>query len=69
MLEKTYQIPAISCGHCIHTIKTELSEMDGIEEIEGDLEKKTIKVVFDLPASEEKIISLLTEINYPPKIS
>lgn len=69
MIEKTYHIPAISCGHCIHTIKTELSEMDGIQEIEGDLEKKTIKVVFDLPASEEKIVSLLAEINYPPKVS
>lgn len=65
MLEKTYHIPAISCGHCIHTIKSELSEMEGIQEVEGDLEKKTIKVVFDSPASEEKIITLLNEINYP----
>lgn len=65
MLEKTYHIPAISCGHCIHTIKSELSEMEGIQEVEGDLEKKTIKVVFDSPASEEKIMTLLNEINYP----
>lgn len=65
MLEKTYHIPAISCGHCIHTIKSELSEMEGIQKVEGDLEKKTVKVVFDSPASEEKIITLLNEINYP----
>lgn len=66
MLEKTYHIPAISCGHCIHTIKSELCEMEGIQEVEGDLEKKTIKVVFDSPATEEKITTLLKEINYPP---
>ena len=27
----TYHIPAISCGHCVHTIKMELGELPGIQ--------------------------------------
>jgi copper chaperone len=65
MTTVTYNVPAINCGHCVMTIKNELSELDGVESVEGDQTKKTVKVVFDAPATEESIKSLLKEINYP----
>jgi copper chaperone len=61
----TYNIPAINCGHCVHTIKTELSDLDGVKSVEGSPETKKITVEFDSPATEESIKSLLKEINYP----
>jgi copper chaperone CopZ len=61
----TYNIPAINCGHCVHTIKTELSDLDGVKRVEGSPETKKITVEFDNPATEESIKSLLKEINYP----
>jgi copper chaperone len=61
----TYKIPAISCGHCVHTIKTEVSELDGVERVDADQITKMATVVFDDPASEEQIKALLKEINYP----
>jgi copper chaperone len=60
-----YFIPAVNCGHCVHTIKMELSELEGVKSVEGDPTSKTIKVEFDAPATEEAIKSLLKEINYP----
>jgi copper chaperone CopZ len=65
MTTVTYHIPAISCQHCVHTIKTELGDLQGIASVEGDVESKQVKVTYDAPASEESIKKLLAEINYP----
>jgi copper chaperone len=61
----TYQIPAISCGHCVHTIKTEVTDLDGVERVDADQITKSATIVFDAPATEEQIKALLKEINYP----
>ena len=61
----TLNIPNISCGHCVHTIKSELSDLEGIKSVEANHETKTATVVFTNPATEESIKSLLAEINYP----
>lgn len=67
MTTVNYSIPAINCGHCVHTIKSELLELEGVQNVEGDVAAKTIRIEFDSPASEETIKSLLKEINYPVK--
>ncbi|RJP76491.1 MAG: copper chaperone [Desulfobacteraceae bacterium] len=67
MEKRTFSIPNITCGHCVLSIKNELSEMDGVRSVEGDPEKKEIRVQFEAPATLEKIKALLQEINYPAK--
>lgn len=63
----TYSIPNISCGHCVHTIKTEVSDMEGVKSVEANEQTKQVVVVFDAPATEDQIVKLLKEINYPPQ--
>ncbi|NMB59931.1 MAG: heavy-metal-associated domain-containing protein [Chloroflexi bacterium] len=65
MTTVTYSIPAINCGHCVHAIKMELSDLDGVKSVEGDPAAKTVTVEYDAPATDETIRSLLNEINYP----
>lgn len=65
MTTVTYSIPNISCGHCVHTIKSEVSELPGVKTVEADAASKRATITFEPPASEEKIKSLLAEINYP----
>lgn len=62
-----YEVPSIHCHHCVHTIKSELSEMKGITSVEGDPMNKEIVVQFETPATSEAIESLMAEINYPVK--
>jgi copper chaperone CopZ len=64
----TYTIPNISCGHCIHTIKTEVSELAGVKSVEGDQNTQKVTITFDNPASEIQIKELLKEIDYPPTV-
>jgi len=62
----TFLVPNISCNHCVHTIQSELTELNGVAKVEASADKKQVKVTFEPPATEEKIKALLTEINYPP---
>ena len=60
-----YIIPNISCHHCVHTIKNEVSELPGVKAVEADVATKIATITFETPASEEAIKSLLAELNYP----
>jgi copper chaperone len=68
MSNVTYEVPNISCGHCVHTIKTELGDLAGVMTVEASQDTRRVSVEYEDPADEEKIVALLTEINYPPKI-
>ena len=65
MTTVTYKVPAINCMHCVHTIQTEVAELAGIKSVKADAALKNVEIIFDSPASEEKIKALLAEINYP----
>lgn len=65
MTTVTYTIPAISCGHCVHTIQTEVAELAGVSSVVANEKSKKVEIVFDAPANERQIKALLAEINYP----
>ena len=65
MESKIFSIPNISCGHCVMSIKRELSEIEGVSKVEGDIDTKKITVEWDAPATLERLKSTLNEINYP----
>ena len=65
MQTKTLKVPNISCGHCVMTIKKELSEVDGVSKVEGDPGSKSITLEWNAPTTLERIKETLKEINYP----
>ena len=67
MKKKTYLIPSIHCQHCIHTISMELGEIEGVQKVVGNIDTKQVEVVFSEPATDQNIVAVLKEINYPPK--
>ena len=67
MTTVTYRIPNIMCEHCVHTISTEVGELEGVKTVRADQNTRMTTIVFDLPATEDKIIATLQEINYPPE--
>jgi copper chaperone len=40
----TYSVPAIHCAHCEMSIREEVSEVDGVEDVAVDLETKLVTV-------------------------
>ena len=65
MDKQTFHIPKISCGHCTRTIENELKELDGVQQVESDIESKTVTVQFQTPVTQDQILATLAEINYP----
>jgi copper chaperone CopZ len=67
MNTKTFVVPAISCDHCVHSIKTEVGEIAGVQSVQADAGTKVVTVNWGDPATWEKIKATLAEINYPPQ--
>lgn len=65
MEKQTLSIPNITCGHCVMSIKNELSELDGVTAADGNPEEKTVTVTWEPPATIEAIKNALKEMNYP----
>jgi len=67
MQKRTVTVPNISCGHCVHTIESELRELSGILLVKADQQTKAVEIEWDSRVSWEEIRDLLHEINYPPE--
>ena len=67
MSQVKYEIPNISCGHCVNSIQTEVSNLPGVSGVWADQETKSVEIEFEPPASEDSIQELLERINYPVK--
>ena len=65
MTTVTYSVPNISCGHCVHTIQSEISDLAGVISVTANQEKRTATITYEPPATEEQIQLLLAEIDYP----
>jgi copper chaperone CopZ len=49
----------------VHTIETELGELEGVLKVKADQISKMVEIDYQPPANEEAIVKLLAEINYP----
>ncbi len=67
MERRTVHIPAIGCEGCIRTIKLALSEIEGVREVQADVNTKNVTIVWDERTSWDAIHACLVEINYPPQ--
>jgi copper chaperone len=47
MATTTLKIKGMSCGHCVHTVKSALEAVDGVEEARVDLRGARAVVDFD----------------------
>ncbi len=42
---RTYDVPGISCGHCQAAIEEEVSDLDGVETVQVDVDARRVTVV------------------------
>lgn len=67
MEKKTFRVPNIGCDGCVRTIKNELSEIEGVQSVEGEVDSRMVTVAYDDPANWDAIVDKLVEIEYPPE--
>ena len=60
-----YNVPNISCGHCVATIQREVEEVAGVDSVSADVETKQVTVAYEDEAVPARVEELLKEIGYP----
>lgn len=58
-----FQVPAMSCGHCVKAITQTLAEFDPVAQVSIDLPSK--KVTVQTTQEREKVAAALAEAGYP----
>lgn len=66
MEKKTFQVPNIGCDGCVRTIKNEVSEINGVQTVDADVDTKIVTVEWNTPATWQQIADTLKEIDYAP---
>jgi len=65
MTTETLSVPDISCGHCKTSIEGAVSELDGVDKVEVDIEARTVDVAFDGgTVAREAIVGAIEEQGY-----
>lgn len=59
----TYTVPAIHCAHCGMSIREEVSEVEGVEAVDVDLEAKVVTIT-GRALSDEKLRAAIREAGY-----
>ncbi|HEU0247322.1 MAG TPA: heavy-metal-associated domain-containing protein [Gaiellaceae bacterium] len=59
----TYTVPAIHCAHCALAIREEVSEVDGVEDVDVDLETKVVTIV-GLELDDDALRAAIGEAGY-----
>jgi len=60
----TFDIPAISCGHCVRAVTEALHAVDPQAQVRVDLPTHQVKV--QTSATREALVARLVEAGYPP---
>jgi copper chaperone len=60
---RTYTVPAIHCEHCGMSIREEVSEVPGVEEVDVDLDAKLV-TIHGRELSDELLRAAIEEAGY-----
>lgn len=62
MTTRTYDVPAISCGHCKAAIEQEVGQLSDVTRVEVDVDARTVAV--DGTATDAVITAAIDEAGY-----
>jgi copper chaperone CopZ len=64
MVSATYQVTGMTCEHCVHAVTEELSNLEGVTDVNVDLVpsgKSAVTVTSEAPLPERAVATALDE--------
>ena len=58
----TYSVPGISCEHCKTSIEAEVGALDGVDDVEVDVEAQTVHVEGEV--ADDAVRAAIAEAGY-----
>jgi len=63
-MKQIIEIKGMSCAHCVMHVKEALMEIEGITEVEVDLEKNTATILSNEEIKKEIIVEAIENVGY-----
>ena len=63
-VQSTYTVVGMTCGHCVQSVTTELTGLDGVSAVEVDLASGRAQVTSDAPLSADAVAAAIEEAGY-----
>lgn len=65
IVRKQFNVPGMSCQHCVMAITNSLKQLKGVNDVTVDLDKKTVDVEYDEnTVTESAMINAIEEVGY-----
>lgn len=60
----TFQVQGMSCGHCVNSVQSEVSTIDGVTAVDVDLTTGQVTVTSDTPIDPNAVTAAVAEAGY-----
>ncbi len=60
----TYTVTGMTCQHCVASVTEEISEVEGVSDVQVDLASGQVTVTADAPVGQDKVRAAVEEAGY-----
>jgi copper chaperone len=64
MATERFQVPGVSCQHCVHAITEEVSTLPGVQRVQVALDSKIVTVEHTGQVGADAIVTAINEAGY-----
>ncbi len=64
MAEASYTVEGMTCGHCATSVREEVFELEGVRQVDVDVESGRVTVTSDTPLTPDAVAAAVTEAGY-----
>ncbi|GAB3169590.1 copper ion binding protein [Micromonospora palomenae] len=64
MVTTTYQVQGMTCGHCVNSVSTEVSAIQGVSDVQVDLASGRVTVTSESPLDTDAVRAAVDEAGY-----
>jgi copper chaperone len=64
MVSRIYTVPDVNCEHCVAAINKELGQIDGVKNVDVDLDTKKVTVESEATVPDERIRAGIDEAGF-----
>ena len=68
MATATYEVTGMTCEHCVNAVKGEISQLQGVDKVDVELEGGKVTVQSDAPVDQEQIRSAVEKAGYQLRV-
>ncbi len=61
MTTTTYQVNGMTCGHCMQSVTNEVKKIEGVTDVDVDLETGAVRITSEAPIDEAALRAAVDE--------